>query len=90
MPKDTGQIVKLPDGVFVTEWREEHVGDSETQITYEYFHMNGSLLDKSKYELDYWGNIKGAKLSSIKEFDNSQAPQDPENRFRLLSEHPIG
>lgn len=58
------RLVELPDGKLAEEVREEHIGGSETQLTYEYYNVGASrgLIDKSQYDLDYWGDIKGIKM----------------------------
>ncbi len=62
MGAKTARLMKLPDGKFATEFTEQHV--------YTYYDIcNGELIDKNVYELEYWGNIKGAVESSIKELD---------------------
>ncbi len=72
MGAKTTRLMKLPDGRFATEVMEEHIGGSETHLTYDYYNVDGGqLIDKRLYRLEYWGAIEDRVETSIKEMDAS-------------------
>ena len=54
--------VKLPDGTLGFEYERQVDVQGETQATYQYIKVNGKNIDKSKFELDYWGRIKNIEI----------------------------